>query len=101
MTVRREYREVPGCATRRIANSCWYMMMAARKAGLRVGWTVTRVGGRFHAISYRPRVPAAATDWHGPRRIFNKITKPMQSHAPPIPTHRWDSSLKVRGDEIW
>ena len=34
LTARREYRGSPGLATRRIANSCWYMMMAARNAGL-------------------------------------------------------------------
>lgn len=34
LTVRREYSEVPGWATSLMANSCWYIMIAALNDGL-------------------------------------------------------------------
>ena len=37
LTARRQYMGSPCLATRRIANSCWYMMTAARKEGLQEG----------------------------------------------------------------
>jgi hypothetical protein len=62
LTARREYSGSPGLATSRIANSCWYMMMAARNAGLVRGARARAGGGaRGHTHTHTHTHPHTHT----------------------------------------